>query len=373
MTDLLASTKCLANLPPIAPRWLWPDRIPKGKITLLAGSSGSGKTFIALDLAARITTNRNFPNPPALSPAAATPGVPVEAGMPKSRCGLEPNIGNHRGSVLLITPEEDLLDNIRPRLEAATADTDKCIATTELELDQLKNCADRIEDLKLIIIDPLSFLIANDNERLSTARKLFDLYQYVFARSVAILALLPMYPGSSDPLHRIPNIAAIAPLASTIFITSHDHREENTQPNRRILIQLKNNLSPLAAALAFNIQNSAITWSDDLFPAENLTAAITPQRQRPGPDPLTLDHCIHWLYEFLAPQPRPQAEIIQAAKAAGFSYRTLRRAKRDLQVQSKHDPAGHWLWRIHPGTLDYDTFDQLSDNILRQHLPSAPA
>ncbi len=72
-----------------------------------------------------------------------------------------------------------------------------------------------------------------------------------------------MYPGRADPLRRIPGINSLAPYASIIYAVSPDHREENTQPNRRVLIQLKNSLSPIAPAMAFNIENSAVAWSND--------------------------------------------------------------------------------------------------------------
>ena len=399
MPNLITATRCLANLPPLAPRWLWKDRLPKGKIVLLAGPSGSGKTFIALDIAARITTNTPFPNPtpscslqpapstfysqlsplsaPPCRPPATTPTqstahlVDSSAEMAAAIANKSPAEQHARNcdSVLLITLEEDLIDNIRPRLEAAHADVDKVTATTDLCIENLKSCTDHIADLKLIIIDPLSFLIANDNESPYIAPKLFDLYQHIFGRSISILALLPMHPGRADPLHRIPNINSLAHYASIIYAASPDHREENAQPNRRVLIQLKNSLSPLAPALAFNIENSAVAWSNDALPEENTDAIITTPRRKPGPDPLKLDQCTQWLYEFLAPNPRPQAEVLHAATAAGFSYITLRRAKGELRVQSKHAIEGHWLWRVHSNQLEYDNFDQMTDEVLRLKFP----
>ena len=397
MPNLITATRCLANLPPLAPRWLWKDRLPKGKIVLLAGPSGSGKTFIALDIAARITTNTPFPNPSCssqptpstfysqLSPLSAPPCRPTatpptqstahlvdfSAEMAAATANKSPaeQHAKNCGSVLIITPEEDLIDNIRPRLEAAHADVNKVTATTDLCIDNLKSCTDQIEDLKLIIIDPLAFLVANDNESPHIAPKLFDLYQHLFGRSISILALLPMHPGRADPLHRIPGINSLAPFASIIYAASPDHREENTQPNRRVLIQLKNSLSPLAPALAFNIENSAVAWSQDALPDENIDAIITAPRRKPGPDPIKLDQCTQWLYEFLAPNPRPQAEVLDAAASAGFSYITLRRAKDELKVQSKHAKEGHWLWRVPPNQLEYDNFDQMTDEVLRAKFP----
>ena len=379
MPNLITATRCLANLPPLAPRWLWKDRLPKGKIVLLAGPSGSGKTFIALDIAARITTNKGFPEPVPCNPTPANQ-IPTQstahlvdfsAEMAAAVANRSPEEQHAKscGSVLIITPEEDLIDNIRPRLEAAHADVDKVTATTDLCIDNLKSCTDQINDLALIIIDPLPFLVANDNESPYIAPKLFDLYQHLFGRSISILALLPMYPGRADPLRRIPGINSLAPYASIIYAASPDHREENTQPNRRVLIQLKNSLSPIAPAMAFNIENSAVAWSNDALPDENIDAIITTPRRKSGPDPIKLDNCVQWLYEFLAPNPRPQTEVVQAATAAGFSYITLRRAKDELNVQSRREKEGHWLWRVHPTQLEYDSFDQMTDEVLRLKIP----
>ena len=139
--------------------------------------------------------------------------------------------------------------------------------------------------------------------------------------------------------------------------------------NRRVLIQLKNSLSPIAPAMAFNIENSAVAWAPDALPDENIDAIITTPRRKPGPDPLIFDQCTQWLYEFLAPNPRPQAQVIQAANAAGFSYHTLRRAKAELNVQSRREKEGHWLWRVHPNQLEYDNFDQMTDEVLRLKFP----
>ena len=268
------------------------------------------------------------------------------------------------GSVLLITPEEDLIDNIRTRLEAARANVDKVITTTDLAMENLKSCTDHIKDLKLVIIDPLSFLISNDHKSYSTTRKLYELYQHLYSRSITILALMPMHVGRGDPLRRIPRINTLAPFASIIFAASPDHREENTQPHRRVFIQLKNSLSALAPALPFHIENNAIAWADDLPENENIDAILAPPPRPTGPDPLKLDQCAQWLCELLARGPVRQTDILAAAATAGFSYRTLRRAKDQLQIQSKRENNGHWLWRSSPGKFDYDTLDIINDRLL---------
>src|SRR5712691_6250135 len=74
--------------------WLWEKRIPRGKLTILDGDPGLGKSLLTLDLAARITTGRPMPD--------GTPGV--------------------QGSVVLIAPEDGAADTIKPRVEAAGGD-----------------------------------------------------------------------------------------------------------------------------------------------------------------------------------------------------------------------------------------------------------
>ena len=90
----LAVTECLADITPIPIKWLWPGRIAKGKLTLLVGDPGLGKSFITLDMAAHITRGEKWPD-----------GAP---------CPL--------GTVLLLSAEDDPADTIRPRLDAMGAE-----------------------------------------------------------------------------------------------------------------------------------------------------------------------------------------------------------------------------------------------------------
>jgi len=224
---------------------------------------------------------------------------------------------------------------------------------------------DRIDDLQLVIVDPLSYLVTNDNETLSPIKKLFEIYQHGYGRYITVLAITSMRPGRGDPLCRIPWISQIAPFASLIYAVSPDYREENTDPHRRVIVQLKNSLSPILPPLAFNIKNSAVDWSEENLTFENLDIVLSRPHILPGPDPVLFDRCVQWLYEFLAPSPRPQQEVVQAATAAGFSYRTLRRAKDELKVQSKREKSGQWIWRVFPNKLEYDNFDQWTDKVIR--------
>jgi len=134
---------CLADVQPEPIRWLWPGRIPLGRITLLAGVPGIGKSFLALDAAARVSTGSPWPD-----------GQPCP-----------------RGSVLVLAAEDDPGDTIRPRLDAMRADTRRihlltavrhvengqpCELTVSLhDVDAIEQAIKRIGDCRLVIVDPI--------------------------------------------------------------------------------------------------------------------------------------------------------------------------------------------------------------------------
>lgn len=127
-------------------QWLWPGRIPSGKITLLYGDPGLGKSFITLDVASRVSTG------------AAWPDLQSEP--------------NQRGGVLLLSAEDDMGDTIVPRLSASGADlryihvmtgiterTEEGIARWWWNLarvETLEAAVQQIPDCRLIVIDPIS-------------------------------------------------------------------------------------------------------------------------------------------------------------------------------------------------------------------------
>ena len=96
---------CLADVAPSPVKWLWPGRIPLGKITVLDGDPGLGKSTLTLDLAALVTTGRPMPD--------GTPGI--------------------EGTVILLSAEDDPSDTIRPRLEAAGADLSRVQLLSAIE------------------------------------------------------------------------------------------------------------------------------------------------------------------------------------------------------------------------------------------------
>src|SRR5664279_1970797 len=93
---------CLADVRPRNVTWLWPGRIPFGKLTIIDGDPGLGKSTLSLEIAARLTTGRAMPDGIALEPA----------------------------NVIMMTTEDDLDDTVRPRLDAAGADVNRFFSIT---------------------------------------------------------------------------------------------------------------------------------------------------------------------------------------------------------------------------------------------------
>ena len=148
-------------------RWLWEGRIPLGKVTLLEGEPGVGKSTLSLELAARVS--RGGPMP---SEKVAEYGP---------------------GNVVLFSDDDDLADTIRPRLEAADADLSRIYAinreVSEADLAPLKP--------RLLILDPISSYICSSCERdpVAVMRKLGHL---AHESGAAILALQSVSDRSED-------------------------------------------------------------------------------------------------------------------------------------------------------------------------------
>jgi hypothetical protein len=124
-----------ADVEPESVEWLWPNRIALGKVTLLAGDPGLGKSLATLAITAAISRGASWPD---------APHDPQPA-----------------GAVVLLNAEDDIADTIRPRLDAHEADCGRVFVLTSLsdlarDIDQLSTTIDRTENCRLVVVDPIS-------------------------------------------------------------------------------------------------------------------------------------------------------------------------------------------------------------------------
>jgi hypothetical protein len=369
----IAGAVRLADVKPQNTRWLWPGRIPLGRVTLLVSDPGLGKSLLALDIAARVSTGANWPDECAKQPnsnATSSDHSSFDIGHSSfTPPNPQSEIRNPKSpaSALLLTSEDDLADTIRPRLEALGADCEKILAINSIpgentndvprafalnrDLARLRSLLDAVPDCRLIIIDPVSAFLGGTNEHSNADVRalLAALTTIARDRNLAVLMVSHLRKKEGAAIYRTMGSLAFVAAARAVWLVSKDPADSN----KRLLMPLKSNLAPDATALAFVIESdgdrraSRIRWSPDSVTVtpDSLLDADRPVG-RPDDD---RQRAIQWLRQRLAKGPQPARDVIQEAKALAISYGTLRRALRDLGGQAARQsnlPTAPWLWKL---------------------------
>ena len=319
---------CFADVNPRSVSWLWPGRIPLGRITLLVGRPGEGKSFLTMDMAARVTTGRLWPD------------------------GRE----CPRGSALLLSAEDDPADTIRPRLDAHGADvrrvyllsavrqadrSERFITLADVAL--IEEAVIKLGDCKLMVIDPIGSYLGGktdayrDNEVRALLAPIAALAER-YGVAIVVVSHHRKSPGNiADDL--ILGSRAFTGVARAVWHVTHDSENHD----RRLLLPGKNNLARVGDGLAFGITGSppCIAWERDPV-AMIADDALTGDR---GP---TLGTAVSWLQAELADGHRRAKDLLEKWSGDwGGSMRTLNRAKRALGVQVYRSEArGPWWWRL---------------------------
>jgi len=337
---------CLADIDPQPIRWLWRGWIPAGKITILDGDPGLGKSLLALDLAARVSTGRPMPNSASSLPASG---------------------------VVLLSAEDDPADTIRPRLDAVGGDPSRVVMLNTVRVrtgegrtvDRMPTLADVAElraavkrtDARLLIIDPLmAYLGGADSHVDSEIRSRFaPLAELAAATHVAVLVIrhLNKKGGVGNPIYRGGGSIGIIAAARAGMLVAPDPDDTG----RRVLAATKSNLAPLPPALAYRIEAvddvPTISWlgRTDYTAGQLLEATNTDARPSHA-----LEEGKDFLRRLLAAGPVVVSEVKEAAREVGISEPTLRRAKTALDIRAVQDRSGAgrgvsgWSWVLgdHP-------------------------
>ena len=324
--------------------WLWPQRLPLGKLTILEGDPGLGKSTIALDVAARATTGRPMPD--------GTPG-----GAP--------------AAVVVLSAEDGMADTIRPRLEAAGADLSRVITfvvrapdgehepSIPGDLDALEAVV-TAEGAKLVIVDPLMAYLGgsvNSWRDQDVRRALAPLSAVAERTGAAVLVIRHLNKSrGGSPLYRGGGSIGITGAARTVLLAAPDPDDEE----RRILAVSKCNLAPLAPALAYRIvpgtggevATSVIAWDG---PSGHTAAGLLapPQGHAGEGQRPAQREAMDVLLQILADGPLPAKEARIEARAAGIADRTLDRARHALGIVARKvgQPGAKeqwWEWALPP-------------------------
>jgi len=330
--------RLLSSVEPEEVSWLWPSWLALGKLALVDGDPGLGKSAMTLDLAARVSAGMAFPDGAECEPAG----------------------------VVLLSAEDGLADTIRPRLDAAGADTSRILALATVPDE---NGHDRLlsipEDLPLIekgirrvgagllIVDPLMAFLSGDtnSHRDQDVRRALAPFAGLAERSgAAVLVIRHLNKAAANnPLYRGGGSIGIIGAARMAFVVGKDPQDEN----RRVLAPTKNNLAMPPKSLMFGLEEAEggsvrVNWlGHSEASAKDLLA--TPQDQEHAD---ARGEAIEFLKEVLADGPVAASQVKEEAEDAGISERTLARAKKVLGVISYREGEtgergkGQWLWKL---------------------------
>lgn len=284
--------------------WLWKPYLPFGKLSVLQGNPGEGKTYFAMHLAAACTNGKLLPNMERMEPF----------------------------NVIYQTAEDGLGDTVKPRLIEAGADLDRVLVIDDSEV-QLTLSDERIEkaiienNARLVIIDPIQAYLGADVDmnRANEVRPIFMRLGQVAQRTgcaILLIGHLNKAAGMQSLQRGLGSIDIAAAVRSVLFIGKLKH-----DPTMRILTHEKSSLAPPGVSLAFSLgDEGGFRWVGEYdITADEMLSGIEPQRETKTQQAKDL------ICTLLAGGKQVFSEDIdKAALERGIPGRTVRDAKREL-------------------------------------------
>ena len=335
-------------------RWLWPGRIALGKLTMIAGDPGLGKSLISIAMAGHITRGKPWP-------------------VDHSHCPL--------GDVVMLSAEDDPADTIRPRLDAAGADPTRVYVMTAIrapdresgalvnrmvslkrDLPAVDELLDTLPECNLLVVDPISaYLDGADSHNNSDIRGLLaPLSELAARRRLAVVTISHLNKGgNANAMYRMTGSLAFVAAARAAFLVAKD--QENSA--RRLVLPIKNNLGPDSSGVAYEVTESAngaptVTWDPDpvTLSAEEALSS------EPDEFRTEREEAVDWLKDRLSVGSVSSKQIFRDSKGEGIKDRTLRRAKDELGIKPrKLGFSREWVWElpkmatelegVHPNTV----------------------
>jgi putative DNA primase/helicase len=331
-----AIMRAFSEIKPETLKWLWPGRIPLGKLTLLVGDPGLGKSLATIDVAARVSRGASFPDGEACEP----------------------------GAVIMASAEDDPADTIRPRLDNAGADVARVHtlegmrvtladnSTVERAFDlgtgitTLEDALTRVRGVRLIIVDPISAYLggADSNANAEVRGLLAPLAALAAKHAVAVLCVTHLRKSAGPAVHRAIASIAFTAAARAVWAVASDPSDAN----RRLMVAVKQNLSPNVGGLAFRVitQNGLplLDWESGIITLNANDVLSVEDRE----DHSEHKEAVEWLREYLADGPVGASEAIRAANAVGVTRTTLWRAANSLAVVKRKlgGRGAGWEWSL---------------------------
>ncbi|HEV2522712.1 MAG TPA: AAA family ATPase [Candidatus Acidoferrales bacterium] len=348
--------------------WLWPDRIPLGKPTVFYGLPDQGKSTVAIDIIARGSAGKPFPDRP--NPLGVF-------------------------DTIVLAQEDDQDDTYVPRLMAAGADlkhvhfADMVLSGSETQADRLIALDKDIASLerlleknpatRLLVIDPISaYLGEKDQNKDKEVRPLLQQIRELSKRTrVTVIALMHFNKNSDQAaIHRASGAGAWAqvPRALWAFVPAPVDEEVQGQDiaPEHLMLSAKLNLTRRKDGLRYDFESVSVRVKNkrtgEMVESSqprikwlgNSTATlddVMKEKHAPGPEAVKTKAAMDWLEKFLTGGPKPSAEIEKAAVAEGHSKKVLWNAKERLNIEARRDPPGKglWYWRLPTNSVAPET------------------
>ena len=309
----------LSDVPLQEVKWLWYPYIPFGKITIIQGDPGEGKTTLALRLAAACTTGQ------------VLPGMEVP----------EPF------NVIYQTAEDGLGDTVKPRLMDAGADQERVLNINESEniltlLDERIEAAIIQTGAKLLILDPIQGYLGErvDMNRANEIRTVLKNVAAVAERTgcaIVLVGHLNKSAGANSAYRGLGSIDFRAAARSVLLVG-----RVKKEPNVRVIVHDKSSLAPEGKSMAFSLgSEDGFRWLDGYedITAEELLCGVSSVTKTASAEELIRDM-------LSGGEPVAANEIFRTAEAKGISKRTVNEAKKNIDGIVSTKVGKQWMWQL---------------------------
>ena len=298
--------------------WLWYPFIPYGKLTIIQGDPGDGKTTMVLNLAAKLSK-----------------GEALDENMKVT----EPV------NVIYQTAEDGLADTVKPRLELAGADCERIIVIDESD-KSLSMVDERLEEAivrtgaRLLILDPIQAYLGGGmdmnraNEARDMTKKLGALAEKTKC-AIILIGHMNKASGNKAAYRGMGSIDFFA-VARSVFLVGRVEGDSNT----RAVVQIKNNLAAFGHPKAFALSEEGFQWIGDYeITVDEVLGGIAPKANK-------MEQAKQMLRELAETQNAVLSnEIFDRAEELGISKRTLENAKKELGIRARKINNA-WYWEL---------------------------
>ena len=330
---------CGSDLKPEPVQWLWKDWLAMGKLHLLAGAPGQGKTTIAIAFAATVTSGGRWPDGSLCQP----------------------------GNVLIWSGEDDPADTLLPRLIAAGGNRSRVYFVDSTRIDGelqsfdpardmkgLQAQAEKIGDIRLIIVDPIVSAVTGDSHKnTETRRALQPLVDLSANMGAALLGITHFSKGGQggDPSQRVLGSVAFTAVARVVLVAAKVKADDGEQ-DRRILARSKSNIGPDEGGFEYHLEQSEplpgidacyVTWG--LSVKGSARELLSDPNEQDTEGQSAVESASGFLREVLKDGLTPCKTIQDECKEAGISWASIRRASDAMGVVKKKGVGG-WYWKL---------------------------